>query len=304
MSLPMTTIVFVVVVLGVLWIVVAMARMDREMFEDGGGEGETYEDPADIYDDFYAKVYDTLFSTPERISFERASIRENALNEFSKPETKFLDVCCGTAPHAQWLCEDGFEVVGIDQSEAMLKKARTSCPSGRFYRGDVMNPSTFPPKSFSHALLLYFSAYQFRNPKMLFDTIYLWLKPGGMFVVHLVDPDKFDPILAAASPFPAFSLQKYSSSRVTESDVFFDQFKYRSKFIKDRADDGAIFEETFTFQDDEDGSSRYREHKHRLTMPALPEMIDLIRASGFTLREKVDMTSVGYEYQYLVYFTK
>jgi hypothetical protein len=39
-------------------------------------------------------------------------------------------------------------------------------------------------------------------------------------------------------------------------------------------------------------------------MPALPEMIDLIRASGFTLQEQVDMTSIGYEYQYLVYFTK
>ena len=292
----------VIAAIVLLWVVVTMARMDREMFEDGTGiDADTYEDPADIYDDFYAKVYDKLFSTPERISFERASIRENALNLFSKPETKFLDVCCGTAPHARWLCEDGYEVVGMDQAESMLKKARESCPSGRFYRGDVMNPSSFPPKSFSHAMMLYFSAYQFRNPKMVFDNIYLWLKPGGMFIVHLVDPDKFDPILSAASPFPAFSLQKYSKSRVTESDVFFDQFKYRAKFIKDRADDDAIFEETFTFHDEE---TKVREHKHRLTMPALPEMIDLIRASGFTLQEQVDMTSIGYEYQYLVYFTK
>lgn len=301
MSIPSTTFV-VIAALVLLWVVVTMARMDREMFEDGSGmEADTYEDPADIYDDFYAKVYDKLFSTPERISFERASIRENALNVFSKPETKFLDVCCGTSPHAGWLCEDGYEVVGMDQSESMLKKARASCPSGRFYRGDVMNPSSFPPKSFSHALMLYFSAYQFRNPKMVFDNVYLWLKPGGMFVVHLVDPDKFDPILSAASPFPAFSLQKYSKARVTESDVFFDQFKYRAKFIKDRAEDDAIFEETFIFNDEE---AKVREHKHRLVMPALPEMIDLIRASGFTLQEQVDMTPIGYEYQYLVYFTK
>lgn len=296
-----TATLWILLAFGLLWIVATMAHLERELFEDGtGGEGETFEDPVDIYDDFYAKVYDKLFSTPERISFERASIRENTLNEFSKPETKFLDVCCGTSPHASWLCEEGYDVVGIDQSEAMLKKARLSCPGGRFYRGDVTNPSSFPPKSFSHAMLLYFSAYQFRNPKIVFDNIYLWLKPGGLFVVHLVDPDKFDPILSAASPFPAFSLQKYAKSRVTESDVFFDQFKYRSKFIKDRADDNAIFEETFTFED----GARYREHKHRLNMPVLPEMIDLIRASGFTLREQVDMTSVGYEYQYLVYFQK
>jgi SAM-dependent methyltransferase len=286
--------------LGLLWVVTYMARLDKEMFEDGtGSETVTYEDSAEIYDTFYAKVYDTLFSTPERLSFEKASMHELAFNEFSKPETKILDAACGTAPHAKWLVEEGYDVVGADTSEAMLKKARESCPGGRFYRMDITNASGFPPKSFSHALLMYFSFYQFRNPKIVIDTLYQWLKPGGFLIVHLVDPEKFDPILAAASPFPAFSLQKYSKQRVTESDVFFNEFKYHAKFIKDTGDETSTFEEVFTFPD-----NTYREHKHRLFMPSLSHCIDLIRSSGFTLKEQVDMTSVGYEYQYLLYFRK
>jgi hypothetical protein len=49
-----------------------MDRKDREMFDNDDEKGEktqTFEDPADIYDDYYAQVYDKLFSTPERISF-------------------------------------------------------------------------------------------------------------------------------------------------------------------------------------------------------------------------------------------
>jgi len=303
MSIPATT-AFLFFLVAILWFVSQMAVRHREFFETNEeslmGEGETFEDYDRIYDDFYAKVYDQLFSTPERISFEKASIQEIAMNEFSKPETKILDVCCGTAPHAKWLAEEGYEVVGVDTSESMLKKARESCPSGRFYRADVTNASTFPPKSFSHALLLYFSIYQFRNPKIVTDTIYQWLKPGGIFVVHLVDPNKFDPILAAASPFTGFSVQKYTKERVTDSEVFFGDFKYRSKFIKDRHDDNAIFEETFLFNDEQ----RYREHRHRMVMPSVNSMIDLVRSSGFTYKDSVDMTPIGYEYQYLVYFSK
>ena len=101
--------------LGLLWVVTYMASLDKEMFEDGtGSETVTYEDSAEIYDAFYAKVYDTLFSTPERLSFEKASMHELAFNEFSKPETKILDAACGTSPHAKWLVEEGYDVVAYD----------------------------------------------------------------------------------------------------------------------------------------------------------------------------------------------
>jgi ubiquinone/menaquinone biosynthesis C-methylase UbiE len=294
---------YVIIFLAVagLWLLKEMYQKDREMFdnkEEGNKNTDMREDYSDIYDDFYASVYDTLFSIPERISFEKASIREYALSDWPKKEIKLLDVCSGTCPLADYYCKEGIDFVGVDTSESMLKKARTKCKSGRFYKGDVTRAETFPPKSFSHATMLYFSIYQFRNPKMVLDNIYSWLKPGGILVLHIVDPNKFDPILDAASPFLAFSVQKYSTERVIDSDVFFDKFKYKSRFIKDPDDDDAKFEEVFEFPD------TYREHNHRLYMPSVSDMLDIVRSSGFTRHEMVDMTSVGYEYQYLVYFSK
>ncbi|NBR61766.1 class I SAM-dependent methyltransferase [bacterium] len=293
--------VFIFLVVTGLWLLKEVYSRDREMFDnqkEGSKNTDKREDYEEIYDDFYASVYDKLFSIPERISFEKASIREYALMEWPKKEVKLLDACCGTAPLADFYCREGIDFVGLDSSEAMLKKARGKCSSGRFYKGDVTRVETFPPKSFSHVTMLYFSIYQFRNPKMILDNIYSWLKPGGILVLHLVDPNKFDPILDAASPFLAFSVQKYSTERVIDSDIFFDKFKYKSRFIKDPDDDEARFEEVFEFPND------YREHIHRLYMPTVSNMLDIVRSSGFTRHEMVDMTPVGYEYQYLVYFSK
>jgi ubiquinone/menaquinone biosynthesis C-methylase UbiE len=275
-------------------------REGFENKEEGDAETETHEDYDAIYDEFYANVYDKLFTTPERVSFEKASLRENALADWPKAETKVLDVCCGTGPHVDWMCKDGIDIVGLDLSDEMLKKARDKCKSGRFYKGDATRAETFPPKSYSHALMLYFSIYQFQNPKMVLDNVYSWLRPGGILVLHLVDPNKFDPILDAASPFMAFSIQKYSKERVIDSDIFFDKFKYKSRFVKDPDSDDARFEEVFEFDD----PKRYRENNHHLYMPKIDAMLDIVRSAGFTRHEMVDMTPVGYEYQYLVYFSK
>jgi 2-polyprenyl-3-methyl-5-hydroxy-6-metoxy-1,4-benzoquinol methylase len=80
--------------------------------EDGAPTEERHDYEA-IYDDFYAGVYDKLFETPGLISFQKASIREYALNEWAKKEVKLLDVCCGTAPLAEWLCSEDVDVVGV-----------------------------------------------------------------------------------------------------------------------------------------------------------------------------------------------
>jgi len=290
-----------------LLLVSTMHRMDREFFEteEKGEKSVSYEDPTDIYDSLYAKVYDQLFTTPERISFEKGIIEDNALGSWPVAETKILDACCGTSPHSEWMCEKGVDIVGVDTSENMLQKARERCKSGRYYRGDITRAETFAPKSFSHAMLLYFSIYQFRNQKMVLDHIYSWLKPGGIFVLHLVDPDKFDPILDAASPFMMFSLQRYSKERVIESSVTFDMFTYKSRFIKEKNDEDATFEEVLTFSDPSDnGGAKYREHRHRLHMPSIDAMLETVKSSGFTRHEMVDMTPAGYEYQYILLFTK
>lgn len=275
-----------------------------EGFEDGG-ESEVFEDIAKIYDSTYASIYDMLWHPNEKLKYERVSIQDIALAEHPVTSVQIADLCCGTAPNACWFKELGVDYTGVDISESMITHARETCPKASFQTGNVLDVHLFPQKSKSHCLLNGFSIYEFQNPKIVSDNVYQWLKPDGYFIVHMVDPDKFDPLLDLASPFAAFSLQKYSIDRVTDSVIYFDKFKYTGKFSKKKDEDAASFDEIFSYYD-KDGNKgvKYRENKHRLNMPSKERLIDIVKTSGFRHVENVDLVRCGREYQYLVYFTK
>jgi ubiquinone/menaquinone biosynthesis C-methylase UbiE len=276
----------------------------REGFE--AGESISLEDPEKYYDAMYASVYKSLWHSQQKLEFEQISMQDIALADQAKANVKILDLCCGVAPHACWFKNMGVEYTGIDISLPMMAQARIDCPSSKFQKGDVTQATLFPPKSCSHTLLLGFSAYMFPNIKSVSDNAYIWTQPGGFFIVHLVEPDKYDPILDLATPFAAFSVQKYSYDRQNKSEIFFDDFKYSGTLQKKKNEEDASFNEVFTYYNTEKspGNVKYREQKQIWHMPSLESIIDTIKSSGFRMQEKVHMISCGKEYQYLVYFTK
>ena len=275
----------------------------QEGFENEGST--TFEDPEQIYDDTYASIYDLIWNPQDMLKYQQVSMQDISLAEWNTKDVNVLDMAAGTGPHACWFKNLGVDYTGVDISESMLAKGREVCSGARFQKGDITQVSLFPPKSFSHAILMGFSIYEFQNPKILSDNAYQWVKPGGYFIVHLVDPDKYDPIHNLASPFAAFSLQKYSYDRQTKSDIFFDKFKYIGKLNKKKNEDDAIYEETLSYYDKEDnGGTKYRENKHHWNMPSMERMIDIVKSSGFRFEEAVDLVRCGKEYQYVVYFTK
>ena len=268
-------------------------------------DGITYDTPEEMYDDTYASIYNALWHSNEKLKFEQVSFQDISLAEMPVSSVKVLDMCCGTAPHACWFQELGVDYLGVDISDAMIKRAKKDCSKAKFQKGDVTQVSLFSPKTMTHCLLMNFSIYQFENPKIVSDNVSQWLKPGGYFIVHLVDPDNFDPLLDLATPFAAFSLQKYSVDRNTDSTIYFDKFKYVGKFRKNKNEDDVEFDEILTYYDKADNDGlKYRENKHRWIMPSKERMIDIIKTSGFRLIEAVHMVNAGKEYQYICYFQK
>ena len=275
----------------------------QEGFENEGST--THEDAAEIYDDVYASIYDLLWNPLDMLKYEQVSMQDICLADWNTKQVHVLDMACGTAPHAQFFKNLGVDYTGVDISESMLKKARENIPSATFQKGDISQVQLFPPKSMTHCILTGFSIYQFPNPKIISDNAYQWLQPGGYFVVHLVDPDKYDAMHNIASPFAAFSLQKYAFERQTISSVFFDKFKYIGKLDKKKDEDKALYEETLVYYDKNDNDGKkYRVNKHHWTMPSKERLIDVFKTSGFRHVENVDLVRCSKEYQYLCYFTK
>jgi len=73
-------------------------------------------------DDVYSRLqYRRLIAWPARIEREWPFLEEVLA---PGPSRKILDLGCGTGEHSRFLAAHGFEVVGVDVSEAMIAEAR------------------------------------------------------------------------------------------------------------------------------------------------------------------------------------
>lgn len=267
-------------------------------------------DPQLIYDDFYSGVYDQLTHQVERTKAKVAILKNLWMTKDSQPQQwSLLDAGCGTGHASINFTKEGVgRVIGMDFSPAMLRYAEKSVqPKAkltseqtknlRWRNESLNNPSACSAGEFTHMCLLYFSFYYIKNQEEFFRFANLWLKPGGKLVIEVVNKYKFDPILESASPFIAFSLQKYSKERILKSKVIFDKFEYESEF--QLTNPKAEFYETFRFK-----NNHVRRQKHSFYMPTIDEIVKMGKLGGFKYVGYQDLRVIGFEYAYLLQFEK
>lgn len=251
----------------------------------------------DIYDEFYADIYDYLVFNNIKDEYEVGEI----MNKTSaSSQSKILDIGCGTGHHVAELSGRSIDIIGIDISSSMIKKAKENYPDYKFEVKDATNSQIFPSDTFTHILCMYFTIYYIQNKAQFFENCYNWLMPGGYFIVHLVDRKNFDPILPPGNPLLYVSPQKYAKERITSTKVKFTDFAYNANFELDEQNNIAKFTEKF--KNDKDG--KVRKQEHIMYMPDLNEIVDEVQGAGFVLEGKVDLLHCQYEYQYLYIFTK
>ena len=256
----------------------------------------------EIYDDFYATVYDELVFNKNKNDYEIGKWIEN-----TRPDDNsvVLDIGSGTGHHVSSLKAHGYKAVGIDISSSMVKKAKETYPDLNFKVGDVLNSGMFMEESFTHITCFYFTLYYIDNKKQFFENCMRWLTPGGFLAVHIVNRDKFDPILPAGNPFNIISPQKYAKQRITTTTVKFDEFEYKSNFlikntVESIEEPNAIMKETFkTFK-----NGNIRENEHKLYMLTQAEILDIAKSTGFILDSKIDMVDCQYDSQYIYILQK
>ena len=251
----------------------------------------------EIYDDFYADIYDFLVFNELKNDYEVGMI----INQ-NTPNTKtvVLDVGCGTGHHVAKMAQNNnLEVIGIDVSPSMIKKAKANYPNLNFQLADVLNRDAFQNNMFTHILCLYFTIYYIEDKNQFFNNAMEWLKPGGYLFVHLVDRYKFDPILPPGNPLYIVSPQKYAKDRIMKTKINFNEFIYNSEFKLNETSDVAIFDEKFKFN-----NGKVRKQEHILYMNNISDIINMAQDAGFVIQAKIDLMKVAYEYQYIYVFLK
>ena len=242
----------------------------------------------DIFDDFYANIYDDLFFIKPKNDYE---IRLIIKKTEPLRNSNFLDVGSGTGHYVGALTKTGYKIEGIDSSQSMINKARQNYPKCKFTYGDALKSITFQSSSFTHIMCMYFTIYTFNDQLLFFKNCMSWLKPNGYLIFHVVNRDTFDPVLPIAN-------MPYSDKRITTTETSIKNYKYKSDF--ELNGDNATFTETFTNVQD----NSVRKNTHKLFMPTKEVLLSKAKSCGFIFVNITELKEVGYENNFIYILKK
>jgi SAM-dependent methyltransferase len=140
----------------------------------------------EAYDRLAAVWSATTDDGPFNGLLERPALR--ALIPGSLNGAVVLDAGCGSGAQAQWLLDQGADVVGVDLSPRMIEEAERRCgENGRFFVADLARPLPLEPASLDGitcSLALHYVA-DWSVPLRSFASA---LRPGGWAVISLDHP--------------------------------------------------------------------------------------------------------------------
>lgn len=282
----------------VLWLllfVIIGMLFNNSVVCEGMTSMESFSENSENYDEFYSEIYDSLVLNPLRVKCEVDTI-------MSIHPKKVLDIGCGTGHVVAELNKQGITSQGIDSSKYMIKVAKQNYPnlSQSFWTGNIEeNPHLINYQSYDCITCLYFTFYYIQNKNKLLQQLQNWLTPNGYLIIHLVDKDKFDPILPPGNPLYIVSAQKYAKKRITKTKITFNDFIYTANFYSNPNDSQSTFKETFQFKN---GKTKIQEHI--LYMDSNQDIVQLAKQNGLKLHSIKDMIDCAYEHQYLYIFQK
>lgn len=192
-----------------------------ENFEDRFNDHEKYDE---IYDDEFVNLYEIIYRDFSDIDYDLKIIYSKTLGEFKNTDNVNFLVCgSGVGKLCKTIKEKFKNVIGVDISENMLKKAQITYPNVKFIRGNIVNLNIFKRNEFSHIYIdertLYYNKYD--DMENIIKNIFYWLKDGGYLIVPIYDPNNLDPA------------SRYYSSKYMDDKGNFHGFTYLNDFSHD-----------------------------------------------------------------------
>jgi SAM-dependent methyltransferase len=252
---------------------------------------------ADTKDAFYAAVYNQLFNQKVDNAYEVGAI----MNKYPaiSNQTVALDVGAGTGAYMNAFIQKGItNITGIETSADMIAQAKKAHGQNlNIVQGDPTVPSAFSPSTFTLVSMMNFEVYYIPNTEQLFSNIYAWLKPGGYFVLHLVDPHKFNPssLLGGGGTTTTTS----STRTHAQTAVKLNDFEYKSD-VQLFPNDMVQYMEVFTH----DKTGKVRKNVRNFKIPSPQSFIELATGVGFNMLGQIDLVKAQKEYQYFYLFYK
>lgn len=149
------------------------------------------------YTGLHARHYDVVYA--DKPYAEEARFVDSLLRESGIARGRLLDLACGTGRHAGEFSSLGWDVTGVDFSEALLEQARLNVPAARFLLQD-MRELDLPGERFDAVTCLFDSIGYALTDEGVLATLTAagrHIAPGGALVIEFLHAPA---LLGDASP--------------------------------------------------------------------------------------------------------
>jgi len=261
----------------------------------------------DIFDNYYVNIYDDLVYNKIKNEYEIGIILNN-----SNPTTqsKLLDIGCGTGHHVDSFNKQNINsVIGIDNSQEMIKKAKKNYPNSKFKLCNALNTLEFQNDSFTHITCLNLTVYYIKNKKQLLNNCYNWLMSGGVLVINLVNSKLFNAITPVVYETGIKPSSKLCKTRLTKCNIKFTTLDYKSDFQLDETINAntslltvpnAILKESFKLKN----SNTTRINEHQLYMSTQESILNMAKNMGFIMKSQNKYSDNKYKGQFIYILEK
>lgn len=128
-----------------------------------------------------AKNYDEYYITDfgKKVDSIEQKIISSLINDI--PRTEMLELGCGTGHWSEFFAKQGFSVLGVDISEAMLKIARSKNINAEF---KIVDSENLPFKDESYQVISSITMLEFvEDQDKVIQEVYRVLKKDGWFIL-------------------------------------------------------------------------------------------------------------------------
>ncbi len=302
-----TYLLYILIILASIFFLYTQMKFKQKNIEEGFQQDKPFllKQNQDIYDPFYAEIYDTV-SYPQVM----CSYIANKIVEHLNPSPKYSTMLCvgsGTGALLKTLHDNHIDnIYGIDKSEAMVNISKEKYPKLPVKLGDVLDSMNYERSTFTHIFCLNHTYYEIEDKSLFFRNCYYWLKPNSFLILHLVDGTKYDPLGIKASPHNVGLLTKYSKKTVKHHKTDFPGFSYSNDFKVSGSEDddedrpsACVVTQKETFVDKT--SANIRENERTLRIEPVNSVLRLAIEQGFIVHGKflLEESPVNDPHQYI-----
>jgi ubiquinone/menaquinone biosynthesis C-methylase UbiE len=296
------------VILAIIFIAIYLYRISESPYSKKNKEHEGFNQDKpyilkqnqDIYDEFFAEMYDGVNKRDKVCQRELFQIIK--MTDPTIKNSTFLDVGSGTGCVVNELANAGYNVYGIDKSEAMTDYSETKYPNINIKTADVLDPMTYENGIFTHVMCLNFTIYELNDKQQFFYNSYYWLKPNAYLILHLVNPDKFSAKKylknkgVLTTLFDPFMPETDNDVRETAITADFNDCKYQEKYEFSKTSPNVTFTQMFT----DKVTKNIRQNEQTMKMESIDEILGMAKRAGFIVHAKTSTKGMnGDDNQYL-----